>query len=120
MKKVWIFLLIGVLVLGLTGCKKEDKKVEKKTMYTVNANIEGKGQIAYTEDGGVLSFSDENPITTLKLTIAEDTKLVFDANPDEGYKFVRWTVDGEEYSTELQMNVTIKANTEVVAIFEEE
>ncbi len=116
MKKLLLVLLMGVLVLGLTGCKKE----EKKTTYKVSATTEGMGQIAYTEDGGVLSFSDENPIQSLQLDIEENTLLVFDAGPDEGNHFVRWLVDGEEYTTELQMNIRIDKNMEIVAVFEED
>ncbi len=50
------------------------------------------------------------------VTSTEEIKLV--AAPDYGYKFVRWTVGGEEVSTSAEYTDNTDGNKEYVAVFE--
>ena len=50
------------------------------------------------------------------VTSTEDVQLV--ATPDYGYKFVRWTVGGEEVSTSAEYTDNTDGNKEYVAVFE--
>ena len=50
------------------------------------------------------------------VTSAEEIQLV--AAPDYGYKFVRWTVGGEEVSTSAEYTDNTDGNKEYVAVFE--
>ena len=50
------------------------------------------------------------------VTSTEEVQLV--ATPDYGYKFVRWTVGGEEVSTSAEYTDNTDGNKEYVAVFE--
>ena len=51
--------------------------------------------------------------------VYEGDEITLIATPNEGYKFVNWTVNGEVVSTANPYTATITANTEFVANFEE-
>jgi len=50
--------------------------------------------------------------------IIGDTVVTLTAVPDEGYAFVRWTVNGQSAGEDTTLNVTVTANTAIAAIFE--
>ena len=42
------------------------------------------------------------------------------AKPDEGWKFVKWTKDGEDFSEESEITVEVTENVDYIAVFEAE
>lgn len=42
------------------------------------------------------------------------------AKPDDGWKFVKWTKDGEDFSKELEITVEVSEDVEYIAVFEVE
>ena len=81
-------------------------------------NTEGLGQVAYAEEGGEPEFDDEYPAQSAQLSLIEGQTYVFAAKPDEGWKFVKWTKDGADFSTDEQITVPITEDAEYVAIFD--
>ena len=51
-------------------------------------------------------------------TYAKDASVTLEATPNAGYKFVNWTVGGEEKSTETTYSFTASADVTAVANFE--
>lgn len=84
-------------------------------------NTEGMGQIAYALEGEEPEFDDEYPAQSALLNLEGPETYVFAAKADEGSKFVKWTKDGEDYSTDAQITVTLEeGETEFIAVFETE
>ncbi len=53
------------------------------------------------------------------ITATEGTKATLEAMPNEGYSFVRWTLNGEETSKSNTCEITVTADAEYIAHFEE-
>ncbi len=87
---------------------------------TVLINTEGMGQIAYAEEGNKPEFNDEIPSQSAQISLTETQTYVLGAKADEGWKFVKWTKDGEDFSEEEQIIVKLDSSAVFVAVFENE
>ena len=58
-------------------------------------NTEGLGQFAYAPEGENVEFDEEFPTQSAIENLPEPKTFVIKAKPDEGWKFVKWTKDGE-------------------------
>ena len=65
-----------------------------------------------------VSASATNGTVTGTGTYQEGATATLTATPDEGYKFVNWTKDGVEVSTEATYSFPVTENVELVANFE--
>lgn len=86
----------------------------------ININIEGLGRIAYAEEGGELELDDEYPYQSAVINLEGPAVYEFGAKPDDGWRFVKWTKNGEDFSTEPILTVTLDESADYLAIFEEE
>ena len=84
---------------------------------TVTVNTEGDGQIAYAKEGEEPEFDDEYPSQSAYLGLEGPETYVLSAKPDEGWKFKKWTKDGEDYSRDAQITVELTESGEFVAVF---
>ena len=85
--------------------------------FTVNGNIEGFGQIAYAPGEETPEFDDEFPSQSIYLGLEGPETYTFAARPDEGYKLLRWDVNGQEYSREAQITIHVEEDLELLAVF---
>ena len=85
--------------------------------FTVMVNIEGDGQIAYAPEGETIAFDDEYPSQSAYIGLEGPEVYTFAAKPDEGWKFVKWTNFGEEYSREEQFTLEVTEDMDLVAVF---
>ncbi|MBQ6469149.1 MAG: hypothetical protein IJJ50_03740 [Lachnospiraceae bacterium] len=86
----------------------------------VNISVDGMGNIAYNEGEEAPEIDPEYPFQSAVINLAEPTTHTFAAWPDAGYKFVKWTKNGEDFSTEQQFTVLLDESAEYVAVFEED
>ena len=84
--------------------KKEGEGGEAPVEYTVSAT-------ANPAEGGTATVNGVAEATT-----TGDVEL--EAVPAYGYKFVRWTVDGNEVSTTAQYTTAVNSDVQYVAVFE--
>jgi len=82
-------------------------------------NTEGLGSVAYGKEGEEVEFEEDFPTQSATENVAEPTTFVIKAKPDEGWKFVKWTKDGEDFSTEPEITVEVSKDVEYIAVFEE-
>lgn len=87
---------------------------------TMSINTEGLGQIAYAPEGEEVEFDEEFPSQSAVVNLEKAETYQLAAKPDEGYKFVKWTLNGEDYSTDAEITVEISENADFVAVFEAE
>ena len=85
---------------------------------TLSINTDGMGQIAYAPEGEDLTFNDEFPEPSAQENLTGPATYVLGARPDDGWKFVKWTKDGEDYSTDEEITVEVDASAEYIAYFD--
>ena len=83
-------------------------------------NTEGVGSIAYGKEGEEVEFEEDFPTQSVAENVAEPTTYIIKAKPDEGYKFVKWTKNGEDFSTESEIKVEVSEDVEYIAVFDVE
>lgn len=111
---------------GETGLqvKLEDGKVlhfvpyemEEATIF-VHINIEGFGHITYAPEGETLQFDDEFPAQSAQINLGKPETYQLAAKPDEGWKFLKWTRNGIDFSIEEQITVELAESADFIAVF---
>ena len=86
----------------------------------VHVNTEGDGNIEYAEGETTPEINEEYPYLSAQINLAGPETYTFLAWPAEGYKFVKWTKNGEDFSEEAQITVALEESADFVAVFEEE
>ena len=84
----------------------------------LKVETEGYGQISEANEGEELEFDDENPTTSMYHQIMDPENVILGARAGEGWKFVKWTKDGEDFSTEEIITVKVTEDAEYVACFD--
>lgn len=119
MKKI-IALRLALLVMAFVACTKEpesestDPRVETAVL---RVNVSGLGEVAAGEDGGAPVFDEEYPIQSIFMNVEKGTQVQISTRPQEDYLFVKWTKDGEYYSEDTDITVTVDADTEYIAVY---
>ena len=91
---------------------------EAKIFVTVNT--EGMGNIDTAEGETAPVIDPEYPYQSTQINLAEPTVYTFLAWPQAGNLFVKWTKNGEDFSTEPQITVTLDESADFVAVFEDD
>ena len=86
----------------------------------VNVNTEGWGNIDWAEGEDTPEIDPEFPYQSAYIGLAEPKVHTFVAWPQAGSVFVKWTKNGEDFSTEPQITVLLDESAEYVAVFEED
>lgn len=122
-----VLMIISIILFAFAGCAGKDSKdsssSDKDTatkVYTLFINTEGMGQIAYATNGDKPEFNDEFPVQSTQVSADENSSYVIEAKADDGYKFVKWTKNGDDYSTDSIIEVTVTEDMNLVAVFEAE
>ena len=82
---------------------------------TLWVNTEGYGFFTCSEQG---QESDDTLWTSTQHGIAEPTSFVLTAKPGEDWFFVKWTLNGEDYSTDEQITLEVAEDANLVAVFD--
>ena len=121
MKRILSLMLVLVMILALGACGKEAAEPagsEADDLVTIMVNIKGvDGNVAITDDGTEPELDPEFPAQSAYMNVEKGTVVKILAEPEEGYRFFKWTVDGKEYSTEPLITVTAEEDTEFIAEF---
>ena len=140
MKKLFCLLLAAILVFGFTACggsqnadsadtgdAAEEEAAEEaaseespEVAATLMINTEGMGAIAYGLEGEEVEFDEDFPKQSAVVNLTEPGTYVIKAKPDDGWKFVKWTRNGEDFSEEPEITVEVAEGVEYMAVFETE
>ncbi len=96
MKKKTLILVLILILIFVAGCPREEYQV------SLESNPQEGGQVS-----GAGSYSPESKVTV-------------EAEPAEGYVFVRWEENGETVSMEKSYEFTVKEDRNLVAVFQVE
>ena len=116
--KKYIYIASAIMVILLVFIILAVCGIFPKPIYKVNVKAEGQGEIAYAKEGEVIVYDDLNPIQTISEEIVSGSNITIAAEPFDGWNLTKWKKDGKDYSTDLYLEETIKADTEYVAVFE--
>lgn len=86
----------------------------------VTVNTEGWGNIDYAEGDQAPEIDTEYPMQSAYIGLAEPKTHTFVAWPQAGSLFVKWTKNGEDFSTEPVITVRLDESADYVAVFEED
>lgn len=122
MKKILAVLLTLMAALSLlTACGQTEEPPaasDDADLVTIMVNIRGLGgSIAVSDDGSDPQLDPEYPMQSAFSNVEKGTEVKILAEPEEGYHFFKWTVNGEEYSTEPLITVTAEEDVEFLAEF---
>ena len=92
----------------------------KETQPSVTVKIEGEGQITYAKLGEQLRYGDKVVTRSIEFIAWETSNYTFGAKPAKGYKFVKWTCNGKDYSTDEEINVNLTEDCDFIAHFIQE
>ena len=143
MKKLFCLLLAAILVFGFTACggsqnadsadagdaaeevaeeAAEEAASEEplEVTATLMINTEGMGAIAYGLEGEEIEFDEDFPKQSAIVNLTEPGTYVIKAKPDDGWKFVKWNKNGEDFSEEPEITVEVAEGVEYMAVFETE
>ena len=95
------------------------KEETPDVIATLKINTDGIGTIAYGPEGEDIEFDEEFPEQSILVNLTEPQTYVIKANPGDGWKFVKWTKDGEDFSEEQEITVDVSEDVEYRAVFEE-
>ena len=86
----------------------------------VTIGTEGFGMIGYEEGETVPELDPEWPYQSAQVNLGDPATYTFAAAPEAGSMFVKWTKNGEDFSTEPVITVLLDESAEFVAVFEED
>ena len=86
----------------------------------VTINTEGWGMIGYEEGETAPELDPDEPYQSAQVNLGEPETYTFAAAPEDGSLFVKWTKDGEDYSTDPVITVLLEESADFVAVFEED
>jgi hypothetical protein len=87
----------------------------------VHVNTDGIGGVDYAEGQEAPVFDPDYPYQSAQINLAAPETYTFLATDYvDGWKFVKWTKDGEDLSTEPCITLELDESAEYVAVFEAE
>ena len=86
----------------------------------VTVNTEGMGNIEYAEGTESPEIDPEYPNQSAQINLAEPAEYTLLAWPKAGNMFVKWTKNGEDFSTDPQITVNLEESADFIAVFEED
>ena len=92
----------------------------QEASIVVTINTEGWGYIAYAEGEEAPEIDPEYPSQSAYIGLAEPATHTFIAQPEAGNLFVKWTKNGEDFSTESQITLLLDESADYIAVFEED
>ncbi len=85
----------------------------------VHINTEGRGAICYAEGEETPEFDPDYPYQSAQINLAEPkVHTLLAVSNVEGWQFVKWTKDGEDYSTDACITVELTESADFIAVFE--
>ena len=86
----------------------------------VSINTEGWGNIDWAVGENAPEIDPDYPYQSAQINLGEPAVHTFVAWPNAGSRFVKWTKDGEDFSTDATVTLTLSASADYVAVFEED
>lgn len=129
-----VLVLISAMVFAAAACAKQDPGENTVTISedsedavvlenpdyigTLTINTEGLGWIGYAEGDTRPEINEDYPAQSASVNMVEAATYTIIAKPEEGWRFVKWIKDGEDYSEDEIITVEVSESTEFIAVFD--
>ncbi|UMZ74434.1 InlB B-repeat-containing protein [Natranaerofaba carboxydovora] len=113
-KLAYISIVISLIVftIFIAGCAQEEKAEDEQAKQDEDEPNEYKVEVkAGPEDAGEIKGEG---------TYEEGEEVTVEAEPKEGYEFLKWEEDGEEVSEDQEYHFTMEKDIKLQAVFETE
>ena len=94
-------------------------EMQEATIF-VSINVEGNGNIEYAEGEETPEIDEEYPFQSAQINLAEPETYTLLAWPRIGWKFVKWTKDGEDFANDAQITLELADSADYIAVFEKD
>ena len=94
----------------------QQKRLQRKLQKKLLRKSHRKSQRLSEE----IEFDEDFPKQSAIVNLTEPGTYVIKAKPDDGWKFVKWTKNGEDFSEEPEITVEVAEGVEYMAVFETE
>ena len=84
----------------------------------LKVNTEGNGQIVVVSEKEEIVFNEEYPFQSAFENTEDGHIFKIGAKGTEDWEFVKWTLNGEDYSTDPIITIEIKGDMDFIAFFE--
>ena len=110
----------GVLLEVEGGKSYHFKPVElPEATIIVSVNVEGMGGVDYNQGEEPPVFDPDRPYQSAQLNLAEpQTFTLLATSYLDGWRFVKWTKDGEDFSSDACITVELTESADFIAVFE--
>lgn len=129
MKKFITLLISAMIIVCCAACGNNGSSSSESPTFNADianaglislvVNTEGMGEIAIADEGETTTFDKDTSVQSAMKSVEKDTVLEIAAKADEGWKFVKWTKDGQNFSGDEHITVTVTADTVYQAVFEQ-
>ena len=116
MKKLMTVGMAAMMLFAASCSTRPQSSAETETVL-IKANTEGVGEIAMSEDGSTPVFDEEYPATSAFINAEKGSEVAFSARPGNEYMFVKWTLNGADYSKEAEIHITADTDMDLIAVF---
>lgn len=93
------------------------ESINMENYRTVFANIEGFGQVSIAEEGADPAFDPDFPTQSAAVNREVGSSVTVAAKPDEGWKILKWTKNGENIGSDAEITFTLEEDTNLVVTF---
>ena len=93
------------------------ESINMENYRTVFANIEGFGQVSIAEEGADPAFDPDFPTQSAAVNKEVGSSVTVAAKPDEGWKILKWTKNGENIGSDAEITFTLEEDTNLVVTF---
>ena len=117
LKGIVTVLLIGCMALCMVACGGIAKSTESPQTHFITYTIDGQGMAASAEKGSDITFTKS--VNGGIINGIEGDSYVIEAREKEGSsaKFVKWTNNGKDYSTDRMITVKACQDMKLTAVF---
>ena len=117
MKKLLLISIVLMMAL-FAGCAKKEEQVNPDDLCLVKVETEGIGLVAVAQEGETLEFDESVTSSSSYLNVPKGTVLTIGAKDSvDDFKFTKWTKNGENFSEDYEITVTIDEPTDFIAVF---
>ena len=93
------------------------ESIDWEKYRTVTLNMEGFGQVAIAEEDMPVAFDPDFPTQSAVVNRELGSSVTVGAKPDEGWKVLKWTKNGENVGNDAEITFTLEEDTNFVVYF---
>ena len=117
-RNIIMALLIGCMVLCMAACGGNATSTDSPKTYDIRYSVEGDGMVASAKEGSSIDFSKSANGGIISGLEGDTYVIEARDKQDSSAKFVKWTNNGKDYSTDRSITIKVSEEMKLVAVFQ--